>query len=272
MSGPERSNIENGLWLGATHATLIDRDDRRYTAAALYQMKASHETFIQQRVDGDPEEPQPDPLAPRISGTAQAILRSGDDFWEHELLAQVLRDELATHADLARDARYGVTLRRRDVEQTELVTIGQEFLAQAHAFAETITLLFQKPLKEALGPRGVPGDPEALYYIAFRVAEIYREVLTSGLSWREIECDWPAAQGFIELMPQFLGNMTSAIERLPVDLEEQVHAAREYRGESLMIFEVTLALAIPDELPERLSVELERMTGKHKTQWGCWRC
>lgn len=268
MSGAERSSIENGLWLCATHATLIDRDDSRYTAAALRQMKASHEALIQQRVDGESEEPPTDPLAQRISGTAQAILRAMNDFWEHELLAQVLRDELAAHTDLARDARYGVTLCRRQVDQQELVAVAQEFLAQALAFTETITRLFGEPLKDAVGPAGVAGDPQSICYIASRTTEVYRSALEWGLSWRSLECDWAEAQGFIELMPQFLGNVAAAIERLPTDIQDQVRAARDYIGDTPMSFEVTLTMDIPDHLQQRLDVELERMTAKRKTQRG----
>jgi hypothetical protein len=47
-----------------------------------------------------------------------------------------------------------------------------------------------------------------------------------------------------------------------------VRAARDYRGDTPMSFEVTLTMDIPDHLQQRLDVELERMTAKRKTQRG----
>jgi len=43
MSKDERCSIENAIWLCATHADLIDRDEITYTADRLREMKAEHE-------------------------------------------------------------------------------------------------------------------------------------------------------------------------------------------------------------------------------------
>ena len=43
MTSAERSGIENGIWLCADHATLIDRDEVTYTAERLRGMKRQHE-------------------------------------------------------------------------------------------------------------------------------------------------------------------------------------------------------------------------------------
>lgn len=43
LTPEERSSIDNGMWLCADHATLIDRDEVTYTSAMLHKMKSDHE-------------------------------------------------------------------------------------------------------------------------------------------------------------------------------------------------------------------------------------
>jgi hypothetical protein len=49
MSSDERSDITNAIWLCATHADLIDRDEVTYTAAGLREMKSVHEANCAER-------------------------------------------------------------------------------------------------------------------------------------------------------------------------------------------------------------------------------
>lgn len=52
MTPEERSGIGNAIWMCATHATLIDRDESTYTATVLKQMKAEHERRIESAHSG----------------------------------------------------------------------------------------------------------------------------------------------------------------------------------------------------------------------------
>src|ERR1700730_2333675 len=49
MSSEERSHITNAIWLCATHADLIDRDEVTYTADVLRAMKSEHEANCAER-------------------------------------------------------------------------------------------------------------------------------------------------------------------------------------------------------------------------------
>jgi hypothetical protein len=49
MSREERTHITNAIWLCATHAKLIDRDEVKYTADVLRDMKAEHEAKCDER-------------------------------------------------------------------------------------------------------------------------------------------------------------------------------------------------------------------------------
>jgi hypothetical protein len=46
MPPEERKDISNGIWLCWTHSVEIDRDEVKYTATSLRQMKEEHERFI----------------------------------------------------------------------------------------------------------------------------------------------------------------------------------------------------------------------------------
>jgi hypothetical protein len=49
MSPEERSDITNAIWLCATHADVIDRDEVTYTADELRRMKSKHEANCAER-------------------------------------------------------------------------------------------------------------------------------------------------------------------------------------------------------------------------------
>jgi hypothetical protein len=52
MSPEERSHINNAIWLCATHARLIDRDDVTYTIEHLHKIKRDHEAACKDELQG----------------------------------------------------------------------------------------------------------------------------------------------------------------------------------------------------------------------------
>lgn len=50
MSSEERSDIKNGIWLCQSHATLIDRDEKKFTPELLRDMKKKHEEKVQSQL------------------------------------------------------------------------------------------------------------------------------------------------------------------------------------------------------------------------------
>ncbi|HEX7836848.1 MAG TPA: hypothetical protein VF469_05260 [Kofleriaceae bacterium] len=147
------------------------------------------------------------------------------------------------------------------MNQSEFISIARQAMSQARGYGETLMQLFEEPLRDAIGLPGIPGDPQAICYIGARMADVYRAVLEWGLSWHGLECDWPESHGVIALMPECIGSIATAIERLPGDIEAQVRAARDYQGDTPMMFRVTLTLEIPEHIQMRMRHELRRMTG-----------
>jgi hypothetical protein len=52
MPPAQRSDISNGIWLCATHGTLIDQDTSAYTADAIRAMKSAHEHQVRMEIQG----------------------------------------------------------------------------------------------------------------------------------------------------------------------------------------------------------------------------
>ncbi|SES92650.1 hypothetical protein SAMN03159294_1527 [Kosakonia radicincitans] len=69
MSSEERSDIDNGIWLCQTHATLIDRDEKTFTAEVLTKMKQKHEETVQSQLYNLP-----------TSDMSNDLFMIGDDF------------------------------------------------------------------------------------------------------------------------------------------------------------------------------------------------
>lgn len=116
-----------------------------------------------------------------LSGTALRLVIERPTAWEYLLFGEVLHSEIRGHADLRRDRQYGVSLgSARVLKPREFISWVQEKLIEAKAMAVAAGSIVNEALPAALGPQGVPGDPEAIVYTAKRLGEIYR----AGLGWK----------------------------------------------------------------------------------------
>ncbi|WP_145929432.1 hypothetical protein [Pandoraea pnomenusa] len=83
MTSDERRNIRNGIWLCATHSVEIDRDEVRYTADVLRQMKAEHERAISSELNtgrGCFHNSDLVAIGPNIVGIGELLGTSGNDW------------------------------------------------------------------------------------------------------------------------------------------------------------------------------------------------
>lgn len=87
MTSEERRHITNGIWLCATHATLIDRDEVTYTVDRLHEMRRTHETWVSQQLQlgtkgaGSWEAADLLALGPEILFVGD-VVAAGADEWE----------------------------------------------------------------------------------------------------------------------------------------------------------------------------------------------
>jgi hypothetical protein len=73
MSAEERSHINNGIWLCADHARLIDSDTVRYTVDGLRRMKRDHEAAISEKLRRE----SPGESAPDLIGIGPEVICTG---------------------------------------------------------------------------------------------------------------------------------------------------------------------------------------------------
>jgi len=87
MSKEQRGDIENGIWLCQTHATMIDRDDKTFTPEVLLEMKKMHEQNVQTQLHNLPKDNTSNDLF--MIGDELIILgcfkEFNTDFWVIEL-------------------------------------------------------------------------------------------------------------------------------------------------------------------------------------------
>jgi hypothetical protein len=108
--------------------------------------------------------------------------------WEHLLFSRVLRDELDALSDIERDLKFGIRLGPvRFLAITEAFPWLESQNQRALRIIESGGTLINVALPEALGPRGKPGDPELLVYVARRVGAVCKELTQWTRDFSEVE-------------------------------------------------------------------------------------
>lgn len=181
-----------------------------------------------------------------LQGKAFRIALEKPEAWEYRLFGQVLADCLKEHTSLRRDWEYAVTFGATESRGTaDLFTWSQNQLAQLTRIGNGLSKLVNVALQEALGPPGVPGNPEALVYVARRISDGYREAIQWSLRFRCITVD-PEFTELTRILGHFSSDIIQKVEgfsaRLLSGLESQLTLPPEQR-ETL---EVSLVLILPE--------------------------
>ena len=115
-----------------------------------------------------------------------ALLRPAG--WEQKLFAQVLSSGLQDLKDRRRDFNYGITLAppRRLQNSEELFEYLSLKMEQLQHTIDTISVLIDKTLPDALGAPGVPGDADYIVYVANRLIDVYSSVIDWSLDFSTI--------------------------------------------------------------------------------------
>ncbi len=145
MTSEGRSSVENGIWLCATHATQVDRDVVRYTVEVLGSWKRQHEAYVQENIGERPSKEATPTLNGRtISIEAARIVAERSLGWSHRLFGQLLRDEIASSRDEARDLKYGIVVSvPRVLQPPELPQAIRSSMHDATSALKTFTRLIE---------------------------------------------------------------------------------------------------------------------------------
>ena len=113
-----------------------------------------------------------------ISGKALRLVLEKPEFWEYCLFGQVLTDEVDKYSELREEHRLELLF-----SQGEAITSQTIFdwldtkTAEMIRLVSTSEKIVNKHLKTALGPPGMPGNPEALAFTAKKLGEVYQQAL-----------------------------------------------------------------------------------------------
>lgn len=263
MSPDERSSIENGIWLCATHATLIDRDVVRFSVDTLRRWKVDHESYVERNLGEIVTHEATPSLGGRpISAEAARIASERATGWEYRLFAQLLRDEVRLSIDDARHLKYGITLGPiRTMHPQDIADSIRSAMTEATAIVHATQMLVDKPLQEALGPPGKPGDPELLEYVAHSVAELHRKCIRWGLEWLHTRCSRDETSRLLQLMPEFMREVQDALGRLPDTIDDTCEAAITALSSGSRTYDATLTirLSIPSHIAQEIGTEIDRL-------------
>ena len=130
-------------------------------------------------------------------------------------------------------------------------------LVEIQMLVETSNRLINSALSEALGPRGQPGSPELLAYVARRLGEVYGRLLTWTNDFYSVSADTEFERA-IQLSSNFSRDVINSLESFPAQIDgamNEAEAART-RGEAYN-GEVIVAINIP--INAELDAEMERL-------------
>jgi pyrimidine deaminase RibD-like protein len=107
--------------------------------------------------------------------------------WEYLLFGQILQDELNALEYIKRDWQYGIAVGvGRELGPLQFLNWITEKIPEGLRISENLESLIEKVLPGALGRPGTSGDPQAILYVARRVAALYRNALEWKLDFKRI--------------------------------------------------------------------------------------
>jgi hypothetical protein len=164
MTPTERSEVTNGIWLCSKCATLIDRDEKRFTVDLLYSWKRNHEKEISLQLEGHGLERGLLEFNLKSfeieSPAARQIALDKPKYWEYLLTVELLRTKMEEIKRDYKDLRRGLIYRPSKIlTSTDFITWIQQKLADLQAIMPLISTTVNEDLMAAFGKPGEPGDP-----------------------------------------------------------------------------------------------------------------
>jgi hypothetical protein len=98
--------------------------------------------------------------------------------WEYRLFFQVILDEIEKCSDIRREYQLGLALGSGEsVAVSNLGDWAQSRISEIQRIANSLNILVDQPVKDAMGPPGQPGDEERIAFVARQIGLAYKEAL-----------------------------------------------------------------------------------------------
>ena len=200
----------------------------------------------------------------RLPGSLLRLITERPPAWEYLFFSEALEHELKSHSDVKRDWKYNVASGGGPILKPSQLgkRIIEKNLEQQRMKANAERLIKQA-LPAAFGPPGTSGDPEAIFYVAKRLGEFYRNLLEWKLDYQRFEV--PEEMERLRLLAATIcDNIVAELEEFSHELKTSLTNAMEAvgKGQSVKVH-LTLTLTVPD-LAE-LNQEIARINGLVKS-------
>lgn len=187
---------------------------------------------------------------------ALAVLVERPAAWEYRFLQFLIADQLSSRRRQRLDFRFGAPL--PEGSPLDLESTNNWFQARITAIqkmVESLKLLVDVAVPEALGPSGVPGDPYRLFHAATAFGELYEQAIHWGRDFHRVSVP-KLYHRLFNIMPKSAEGLLEAIEELRDKLwmfielcDSSPPAAGEKR---IVTLDITLRNAIPLEAFEEI--------------------
>ena len=193
-------------------------------------------------------------LLEELDGDALMVALRRDPHWEYRLFGTVLEAELDRRAPLRSEIKY--RLAQADVTHIDLNGVRPWVLDRTHEFSgftRTVTAIIHDYLPQAVGDKGVPGDPIETAAVARRFAQVWEDIARWTLRCRAVRVD-PGAERLVDLLSTTNANILDEIWEFGHSLIPRLDEAIEGHTGNDPRAEMTLTLTADfDELREELA-------------------
>lgn len=189
-------------------------------------------------------------LSPRfkdLPGPALRLLIERPSGWEYLLFTEVLDSGIRCLADLKRDWQWRVALGPgTKLKPSEFLARVQDKCGEAQRMGANLATLFNVARPAAIGPPGKPADPEAIVYVAERIAAVYRNALDWKLDFERLATP-EELRRLRSLASCLCNNMVAEVEEYSSKLKAlTAEAVRTARLGQKAEVKLTLTLTAPD--------------------------
>lgn len=201
----------------------------------------------------------PESLA-QLQGAALRLVIERPVAWEYRLFGRVMAQEISKAKRLRQDLHYGIGFGKGEhFDNFEVLTWISRKTAVARRITAAMNQIFNVALPDALGPPGVPGDPEAIVYAAQKLAESYRSAIEWAIEFQNIQVD-DDFRNIVRISARLTENMIREVEewseKILREIEETVASLPLSPGKQ-RVLDFTLTITVPDMT--EFDQELERL-------------
>lgn len=203
----------------------------------------------------------------RIDGISEDAQRIVDEIevnswhWEMRLLSQVLADEIKSASLIKRELTSGVTFGPyKYLDDGEALTWIRWQMDEMASIGSGMTHLINEELRSAIGPPGLPGDPEAIAFVAMRIGAAYKRSIDWTIQWRKIRTN-ECFDGIVGLGPRWTANFIPQIEEWCALVQRKVaeFVASPRDLSSSVVVDLSFTISVPEGVQDQFNDELKKI-------------